>query len=227
VLRFLDVDRPWRFAAFWIVACIGYRACSVWSTFQGGIWLIWTAAYLPGRMDQFACGMAAACALATTRDRSNPSGLMKVFVAGCLAVVGLVSIGRHDGDLGAWFTVGPSAAALLIAMFVLALGRYAHARHRDGAAPMSIVTKAATRLGEASFGIYLWHTIFIDLAITICERHSLDIHSRMWVLLATVPITVGVSLLTWRFIEAPFVKFARAPRWRASLRALFPDRAAR
>jgi peptidoglycan/LPS O-acetylase OafA/YrhL len=227
VLRFIDVDRPWRFAAFWIVACIGYRAGSLWSTFNGGLWLIWTAAYLPGRMDQFACGMAAACALATTRGRSNPSGLVKVIVAACLAVAGLVWIGRHEGDLGAWFTVGPSAAALLIAMFVLALGRYAHARHRDGAAPMSIVTKAAIRLGEASFGIYLWHTIFIDLAITICERQSLDIHARMWVLLATVPITVGVSLLTWRFIEAPFVEFARSPRWRASLRALFPDRAPR
>ncbi len=224
VLRFIDVDRPWRFAAFWIVACIGYRAYSVWSTFEGGLWLTWTAAYLPGRMDQFACGMAAACALATTRDDANPAGLTKVIVAGSLAIAGLVWIGRHESDLGAWFAAGPSAAALLIAMFVLVLGRYAHGRHRDGAAPRSRVTRLATRLGEASFGIYLWHTVFIDLAILVCERHSLDIHARMWVLLATVPITVGVSLLTWRFIEAPFVQFARAPFWRTPPQARNPGR---
>ena len=214
VLRFIDVDRPWRFAAFCIVACSGYRAFSIWSTFHGGIWLSWTAAYLPGRMDQFACGMAAACALATSRTNAHDASLAKVLLAGLVAAIGLVWIGRHDGDLGWWFAFGPSAAALLIAMFVLVLGRYAHGRHRDSAAPRSLVTKIATRLGEASFGIYLWHTVFLDLAVMVCERQSFGLTARIWMLLATVPITIGVSLLSWHYIEAPMVAFARSSRWR-------------
>jgi peptidoglycan/LPS O-acetylase OafA/YrhL len=217
VLRFVDVDRPWRFAAFWIVACVGYRAFSVWSTFHAGIWLSWTAAYLPGRMDQFACGMAAACALSTSRASANRTGVAKVVIAGCLAVAGLVWIGRHDGDLGLWFAVGPSAAAMLIAMFVLTLGRYVHGRHRDDAAPRSVVTKIATRLGEASFGIYLWHTVFIDLATEASRRYAIGGSARLALLFATVPVTIGVSLLTWRHVEAPFIKFARAPVWKPAV----------
>ncbi len=216
VLRFIDVDRPWRFAAFWIVVCIGYRAFSVWSTFHAGIWLTWTSAYLPGRMDQFACGMAAACALAHGRGFADRGDAKVVIAAGCVAVAGLVQIGRHDGGLGAWFVAGPSAAAMLIAMFVLVLGRYVHARDRDDAAPRSLITKIATRLGEASFGIYLWHTVFIDLAVVIYEHNAMDIHARKWMLLATVPVTIGVSLLTWRWVEAPFVRLARAPVWRVA-----------
>jgi len=213
-LRFVNVDRPWRFAAFWIVACVGYRALSVWSTLHAGIWLSWTAAYLPGRMDQFACGMAAACALATVRAPSGETGLAKVLVAGCVAASGLVWIGRHDGDLEWWFALGPSAAALLIAMFVLTLGRYAHGKRRDSAAPRSIITKIATLLGEASFGIYLWHTIFIDLAATATPHISLGSHTHFWLLVAGIPITIGVSLLSWRYIEEPFINFARTPIWR-------------
>lgn len=216
LLRFIDVDRPWRFAAFWIVFCVGYRAFSVANGLHPGLWMSWTAAYLPGRLDQFACGMAAACALSTTRASPVTSSLARVFAVGCIAAVGLVLIGRHDGDLRWWFAMGPSAAALLIAVFVLTLGRYAHSLHRDSAAPRSVVTKIATRLGEASFGIYLWHTVFIDLAVLLCAHLALSGIARIGVLFATVPITIGVSLLTWRYVESPMIEFARTRKWRRS-----------
>ncbi|MEP7061394.1 MAG: acyltransferase [Betaproteobacteria bacterium] len=216
ILRFVDIDRPWRFAAFWIVACVGYRAFSVANALHPNLWMSWTAAYLPGRMDQFACGMAAACALSTTRASLQPESLAKVIAAGCVAAAGLVVIGRHDGDLAWWFAFGPSAAALLIAMFVLTLGRSAHGQHRDSAAPRSRVAKIATRLGEASFGIYLWHTVFIDLAVVLCGYLALHGYLRVGALFATVPVTVGVSLLTWRYVEAPMIEYARARRWRCT-----------
>ena len=60
LLRFVDVDRPLRLAFLMIAAAIAYRWLLVWLGTRHGVWLTWTAAYLPGRIDQFGCGIAAA-----------------------------------------------------------------------------------------------------------------------------------------------------------------------
>ncbi|MBS0322189.1 MAG: acyltransferase, partial [Proteobacteria bacterium] len=163
LLRWLRIDRPLRFAACCIAFAIGWRVLTAWLTVDHGYFIAWTSAYLPGRIDQFACGMAAACALAH-HDRDRDVTRRDVIVAGTLAVGGLVWIGRHAGGLDYWFALGPSLAAVLIAVFIVALGRYLRARGDAAAAPQGGVSRAAMRLGEASLGIYLWHTVFLVLA---------------------------------------------------------------
>ncbi len=216
LLRFVPLARPLRFAAVCIVFAVGYRLFAAWCNTRG-IPATWTSAYLPGRIDQFACGMTAACLLA----RADPTFLMNrstVLLTGALAALGLVLIGRHDGLLDEWYAVGPSAAAVLIAAFIVALGRYAQARGQVAAAPHTLLTRAAARLGEASLGIYLWHTVFIDLAAEYSRRHLFTEHARTALLLLTIPVTIAVSLLTWRIIEQPWVAFARSEAWRARVR---------
>jgi peptidoglycan/LPS O-acetylase OafA/YrhL len=121
----------------------------------------------------------------------------------------IVVNGRQDGGFDAWYALGPSAVAVAIAAFILVLGRYVHARHRDVAAPRGIVAASAMRLGEASFGIYLWHTVFIDLAVEAARRLSATPQARTALVLASVPITIAVALATWRWIEAPCVAWSR------------------
>jgi peptidoglycan/LPS O-acetylase OafA/YrhL len=219
LLPLMPVRHPLRFAAACVVLAIAYRGFAAWGNVYGGMRLAWTAAYLPGRIDQFACGMAAACMLARegetfVMDRRN------VVIVGALAVVGLVWIGRHEGGLDEWFIGGPSAAAVLIAVFLVALGRYAQARGQVAAAPHGPLTRAAAKLGEASLGIYLWHTVFLDLAVEASQRMALSEGGRAMLLFATIPVTIAVSLLTWKLVEARWVAFARSAAWRSKVRDL-------
>jgi peptidoglycan/LPS O-acetylase OafA/YrhL len=121
----------------------------------------------------------------------------------------IVVNGRQAGGLDAWYALGPSAVAVAIAAFILALGRYVHARHGDATAPRGIVTTSAMRLGEASFGIYLWHTVFIDLAVEAARRLSASPQARTALVLASVPVTIAVALATWRWIETPCITWSR------------------
>ena len=211
LLPLVDRDRPWRFAAAAIVIAIAYRVGTAWSTLHGGVSLAWTSGYLPGRIDQFALGIAAACALATpTSTATRPMGA-RVVAVGLAAMLVIVVNGRHSGGLDAWYALGPSAVAVAIAAFILVLGRHVHARHRDAAAPRGVVAATAMRLGEASFGIYLWHTVFIDVAVEAARRLSATPQARTALVLASVPVTLAVALATWRWIEAPFIAWSR--RW--------------
>lgn len=222
LLRSIDRERPWRFAAFFLAVALCYRGFTGWSTLHGGMSIAWTAGYLPGRIDQFACGMAAACILAR-RSAAPPISVASVWLSAALAVVGLAWIARHAGGLDEWFAVGPSVAAVLIAVFIVAMGRLVQARGHAAAPPQGVIKRVAARLGEASLGIYLWHTVFIDLAAEIALRQGLTAGQRILLLLATIPVTIAVSLYTWRTVEAPWIAYARAPRWQAKLRR-FVDR---
>lgn len=217
LLPLMPVKHPLRFALVCLVFAIAYRGFTAWANLYGGMSLAWTSAYLPGRIDQFACGMAAACVLARD-DSTFAMDRRNVLFAGALAVLGLVWIARHEGGLDAWFAVGPSAAAVLIAVFLVALGRYAQARGPVTAAPHGPLTRAAAKLGEASLGIYLWHTVFLDLAAEAARRMALGEGGRAALLFATIPVTLAVSLFTWKQVEAPCVAFARSAAWRSTVR---------
>jgi peptidoglycan/LPS O-acetylase OafA/YrhL len=218
LLPLIDRDRPWRFAAAAIAIAIAYRVGTAWSTLHEGVSLAWTSGYLPGRIDQFALGMAAACALATGASTAGGPSRMRVVGTGLAALFVIVVNGRQAGGLDAWYALGPSAVAVAIAAFILVLGRHVHARHRDAAAPRGVVTTCAMRLGEASFGIYLWHTVFIDLAIEASRRLSATPQARTALVLASVPVTIAVALATWRWIEAPCIAYSRRLGRRAASR---------
>jgi peptidoglycan/LPS O-acetylase OafA/YrhL len=57
-------------------------------------------------------------------------------------------------------------------------------------------------LGERSYGFYLWH---FPVSVT---AHHLGIHRPVAGLLAVV-VTVGLTELSWRLVERPFLKMKR------------------
>ena len=220
LLRLLNVDRPLRFAAYFIALSGAYRFVAAWSTLNGGVSLGWTAGMLPGRLDQFACGVAAACVVA--HGRLQPSYLKsgKTLAIVCaLTVAGLITISQNYGELDAWFYIGPSIAAILIALLIIVVGLNAQAHTQVTGAPQGRLTRLGARLGEVSLGIYLWHRVFLDLAAEIAARNSLGESTRAVLLFASVPVTIAISLCSWRLIEAPCIAFSRSDGWRSMLRS--------
>ena len=226
LLRFLNVDHPLRFA-FWLTAgAIGYRWLVVWLGTRHGIWWTSSAAYLPGRIDQFGCGMAAACLVATARAGSVWIRKSTVALSGILALACLMLVGRNTStQLDFWFVCGASIAGVGIALFIGTLGVYAKIQPP---APHGSRGSRATRwlylFGEASLSIYLWHTFVIDLALVMARRWELSTTAKIMLLYATIPLALGTSILTYRAVEAPMVAFSKSAAWRARVR-LFIGRA--
>jgi peptidoglycan/LPS O-acetylase OafA/YrhL len=219
LLRFVDVDRPLRLAFLMIAAAIAYRWLLVWLGTRHGVWLTWTAAYLPGRIDQFGCGIAAACVVATARPEGKTVRASTVVLAGLLAVACLMLIGRNaTTQLDFWFIAGPSIAGAGIAFFIAALGIYSNARPDASPARGSGTARLFHLLGDASLSIYLWHTFFIDLALLATLRFALDNTAKVALVIATVPVAILTSVVTYRLIEAPMIALSKSPAWRSRVR---------
>ena len=219
LLRFVDVDRPLRLAFLMIAAAIAYRWLLVWLGTRHGVWLTWTAAYLPGRIDQFGCGIAAACVVATARPEGKTVRASTVVFAGLLAVACLMLIGRNaTTQLDFWFIAGPSIAGAGIAFFIAALGIYSNARPDASPARGSGTARLFHLLGDASLSIYLWHTFFIDLALLATLRFALDNTAKVALVIATVPVAILTSVVTYRLIEAPMIALSKSPAWRSRVR---------
>jgi len=219
LLRFVDVDRPLRLAFLMIAAAIAYRWLLVWLGTRHGVWLTWTAAYLPGRIDQFGCGIAAARVVATARPEGKTVRASTVVLAGLLAVACLMLIGRNaTTQLDFWFIAGPSIAGAGIAFFIAALGIYSNARPDASPARGSGTARLFHLLGDASLSIYLWHTFFIDLALLATLRFALDNTAKVALVIATVPVAILTSVVTYRLIEAPMIALSKSPAWRSRVR---------
>src|SRR5262249_42959509 len=149
-----------------------------------GIWFTSSAAYLPGRIDQFACGMAAACLVANAGPGAVLLRKSTVVLAGLLAVACLVLVGRNTStQLDFWFVFGPTLAGVAIALFIATLGVYAKRRaHRAPDAAKGGLTRTLLLFGNASLSIYLWHTFCIDLALVAAARFGLGATARAMLL---------------------------------------------
>ena len=225
LLRLLDIDRPLRLAVLLVACAIGYRWLVVWLGTRHGIWWASSVAYLPGRIDQFGCGMAAACLVATSRSGAVSIRKSTVILSGVLALGALILVGRNTStQLDFWFVCGTSIAGAGIALFIGALGIYYKIRQQPSNASMrSRSTRLFHLFGEASLSIYLWHTFFIDLALIATSRWGLGATTKFVLLYATIPVTLGISILTYRVIEAPIIAFSKSAPWRSRLR-LFVQR---
>ena len=73
-------------------------------------------------------------------------------------------------------------------------------------------------LGDASLSIYLWHTFFIDLALLATLRFALDNTAKVALVIATVPVAILTSVVTYRLIEAPMIALSKSPAWRSRVR---------
>lgn len=65
-------------------------------------------------------------------------------------------------------------------------------------------------LGEISYSIYLLHGIPLYLLLWMCERHGItDLPLGVYMALPVLP-AIALSWVSYRFCEAPFVRFAHA-----------------
>ena len=174
----------------------------------------WPVAYLPW----FAAGMALATA-SVVRERSpaaTPSssllstqrrGLGVAFVAFVVIAVAVEPQGpaRTTTDIQVQFVLFAVVATGLLAPLVLdpAVGR--------GLVERVLCSRPMQFLGTVSFGLYLWHVIWIRVVARWVEQGLVPSPWPAQALLVAV-LTLTSAVLTFELAEAPVM------RWKASLR---------
>jgi peptidoglycan/LPS O-acetylase OafA/YrhL len=82
--------------------------------------------------------------------------------------------------------------------------------------------RIATRLGIVTYGLYCLHFIVISLTVGLTKKMGLNAHVWQVVFLETfisLVITIGISLLSYRFFEAPFLRLKEKFSFKAKLPA--------
>ena len=153
-----------------------------------------------------------------------PTRVWQLGVGGLLALVGVMGTSRRAGAL-AWAGLAavavagvaltaempyPGLAALLPTAGAVAL-------LYGGAAPSGPVRLLAAAplrfLGKISYSLYLWHWPLLVLPLMFLERALTGVE-----VVASVAAAIGVSWLSWRFVEQPFRygdRSRRATSWSA------------
>lgn len=218
LLRFAPLDRPLVIGLAGIAFALSYRWFTVWIGAHG-IFLAWTGAYLPGRIDQFAAGFAAACAVVQARERGVAMSRVQVGLATLLAIATVVVLARPVANRYGWnFLLGSSLNAIAIGLALYCAGLWFLAK-----GPTPRPSRGATLLyaiGLASLSLYLWHTYVLDLAWQATGTAGMKGSARVLVMLATIPATIALSWLTYYWIERPFVALSKSMRWRGWVASL-------
>ena len=153
-----------------------------------------------------------------------PTRVWQLGVGGLLALVGVMGTSRGAGAL-AWAGLAavavagvaltaempyPGLAALLPTAGAVAL------LYGGGApsGPVRLLAAAPLRfLGKISYSLYLWHWPLLVLPLMFLERALTGVE-----IVASVAVAIGVSWLSWRFVEQPFRygdRSRRATSWSA------------
>lgn len=80
--------------------------------------------------------------------------------------------------------------------------------------------KVATRLGVVTYGLYCLHFIIISLTVGLTKKLGINSHVWQVVFLETfisLLITIGISLLSYRFFETPFLRLKEKFSFKAKL----------
>lgn len=157
-----------------------------------------------GRMDQFLIGMIAAVLVRKTNDRKMPN--LKLLATSLLVIL-LSMFGFHLA--GGWpvearFKIlWPTYEALMWAFFI-----FAYLRNADG-----IPAKLSgwiSRVGMISYSIYLVHFtviyLFIKLNWFFTVSNNIKFSALFNTILLVLPVVIGVSSLSYRWIEKPFLE---------------------
>ena len=153
-----------------------------------------------------------------------PTRVWQLGVGGLLALIGVAGTSRRAGAL-AWAGLAavavagvaltaempyPGLAALLPTAGAVAL------LYGGGApsGPVRLLAAAPLRfLGKISYSLYLWHWPLLVLPLMFLERALTGVE-----VVASVAAAIGVSWLSWRFVEQPFRygdRSRRATSWSA------------
>jgi len=226
---FAPTSSPSPFLHFWSLSVeeqfyLVWPALIVLLTWRGGSSRRLIAALLIGVVASFALSMWLTDASPARAFYLLPTRVWQLGVGGLLALVGVVGISRRAGAL-AWAGLAavavagvaltaempyPGLAALLPTAGAVAL-------LYGGAAPSGparLLAAAPLRfLGKISYSLYLWHWPLLVLPIMFLERALTGVE-----IVASVAVAIGVSWLSWRFVEQPFRygdRSRRATSWSA------------
>ena len=226
---FAATSSPSPFLHFWSLSVeeqfyLVWPALIVLLTWRGGGSRRLIAALFIGVAASFALSMWLTDASPARAFYLLPTRVWQLGVGGLLALVGVMGTSRRAGAL-AWAGLAavavagvaltaempyPGLAALLPTAGAVAL-------LYGGAAPggpVRLLAAAPLRfLGKISYSLYLWHWPLLVLPIMFLERALTGVE-----IVASIAVAIGVSWLSWRFVEQPFRygdRSRRATSWSA------------
>ena len=226
---FAPTSSPSPFLHFWSLSVeeqfyLVWPALIVLLTWRGGGSRRIIAALLIGVVASFALSMWLTDASPARAFYLLPTRVWQLGIGGLLALIGVVGTSRRAGAL-AWAGLAavavagvaltaempyPGLAALLPTAGAVAL-------LYGGAAPSGparLLAAAPLRLlGKISYSLYLWHWPLLVLPLMFLERALSGIE-----IVVAVAAAIGVSWLSWRFVEQPFRygdRSRRATSWSA------------
>ena len=226
---FAATSSPSPFLHFWSLSVeeqfyLVWPALIVLLTWRGGGSRRLIAALLIGVVASFALSMWLTDASPARAFYLLPTRVWQLGVGGLLALIGVMGTSRRAGAL-AWAglaAVAVAGVALTAEMPYPGLGALlptagAVALLYGGAAPggpARLLAAAPLRfLGKISYSLYLWHWPLLVLPIMFLERSLTGVE-----VVASVAVAIGVSWLSWRFVEQPFRygdRSRRATSWSA------------
>jgi peptidoglycan/LPS O-acetylase OafA/YrhL len=226
---FAATASPSPFLHFWSLSVeeqfyLVWPALILLLTWRGGGLRRLIAALLIGVVASFALSLWLTDASPARAFYLLPTRVWQLGVGGLLALIGLVGTSQRAGGVawvglaaivvsGAALTADlpyPGLAALLPTVGAVAL-------LYGGAAPggpVRLLTTAPLRLlGKISYSLYLWHWPLLVLPIMFLERPLTGAE-----VVVSIAAAIGVSWLSWRFVEQPLRygdRSRRATSWSA------------
>jgi peptidoglycan/LPS O-acetylase OafA/YrhL len=161
-----------------------------------------------GRLDQFVLGMLAA--IVFVRYRRVADALKWAFPVSVALVLGWMVFFNHLGGYpvqGKRWLIWPSVDGFVWAFFLITYLPVSHFVPRP-------ISRVIGFMGECSFSVYLLH--FLVLTILIVSRYVIRFPTDtisgalLNVTLVLLPITYGLSALTYLVIEKPFLDLRRS-----------------
>lgn len=165
-----------------------------------------------GRMDQFILGMLGAYFFITKKKYLRKNRYLKLAASTTAIVLLLFVINRLRHHFGYvpfenFYVILPAIEGLLSAALIITYVTIFQKKSR------SIISWLFAKLGELSYSLYLTHFMIITLIVARIDLPNI-FNSWWWSglffgVVLVLPLTIGFSILTYSFIEKPFLKLRK------------------
>ena len=226
---FAPTSSPSPFLHFWSLSVeeqfyLVWPALIVLLTWRGGGSRRLTTALLIGVVASFALSMWLTDASPARAFYLLPTRVWQLGVGGLLALIGVLGTSRRAGAL-AWAGLAAVAVAGVALTAEMPYPGFAALLPTAGAVallygggapggPLRLLAAAPLRfLGKISYSLYLWHWPLLVLPLMFLERALSGVE-----IVVAVAAAIGISWLSWRFVEQPFrygERSRRATSWSA------------
>jgi len=119
---------------------------------------------------------------------------------GVTLLIGMMALGRVDGDDPLFLALYDSAAAMVFVFLVAKADK-----GMSGPFGRALEWRPLTYLGKISYGVYLLH-LFVSSAILKLANNFIDTHGSRHAIplfFTYLAVTLLLASLSWRFLEAP------------------------